>query len=83
MKVLDNDQWVSQQFSECELGDARRTKRLLTVAGNMLSRPEASLVAQNVEWADVKAAYRFFDNSAVTFDAVSEQHCQQTRNTNP
>ncbi|MEO8271430.1 MAG: IS4 family transposase [Aureliella sp.] len=81
MKVLDNDQWVSQQFSECELGDARRTNRLLTVAGNMLARPEASLVAQNVEWADVKAAYRFFDNSAVTFDAVAEQHWQQTRNT--
>ena len=83
MKVLDNDQWVSQQFSECEFGDARRTKRLLTVAGNMLSRPEASLVVQNVEWADVKAAYRFFDNSAVTFDAVAEQHWQQTRNTKP
>lgn len=83
MKVLDNDQWVSQQFSECELGDVRRTKRLLTVAGNMLARPEASLVAQNGEWADVKAAYRFFDNSAVTFDGVAEQHWQQTRNTKP
>lgn len=83
MKVLDNDQWISQQFSECQLGDARRTTRLVEVAGNMLAKPEASLVAQNGEWADVKAAYRFFDNPKVTFQGVTEKHWQQTRQTKP
>jgi hypothetical protein len=83
MKVLDNDHWVSQAFSECELGDKRRTKRLVKVAGNMLASPEKSLPEQNVEWADVKAAYRFFDTINVTFERVAERHWQQTRQTEP
>ena len=39
--VLDNKQWVSENFQTCDLGDARRTKRLLKVAeshtGNRLA----------------------------------------------
>lgn len=83
MKMLDNDQWVLQQFGECDLGDKRRTERLKKVAGNMLASPEKSLPEQNVEWADVKAAYRFFDNPNITFEKVAQQHWQQTRQTKP
>ena len=81
MKVVDNDQWVSQNFSECQLGDKRRTNRLLKVAGNMLASPEKSIPQQNVEWADVKAAYRFFNNKNVTFEKVATPHWQRTRQT--
>lgn len=83
MKVLDNGQWISQQFGDCQLGDVRRTNRLLLLAGNMLAKPEASLVEQNGEWSDVKAAYRFFDNPNVTFEGVAERHWQQTRQSKP
>lgn len=83
MKVLDNDQWVEVQFGSCQLGNKLRTKRLQNVAANMLSRPEQSLPKQNTEWADLKAGYRLFDNQRVTFDAVAEQHWQQTRQTKP
>lgn len=83
MKVQDNDQWVLQNFGECELGDKRRTNRLVKVAGNMLATPEGLIPEQNVEWADVKAAYRFFDNKNVTFEGVAHQHWQQTRKTKP
>ena len=83
MKVLDNDQWVSQNFGDCKLGDKRRTNRLLKVASNTLATPEGLIPEQNVEWADVKAAYRFFDNKEVTFERVAHQHWQQTRQTKP
>lgn len=83
MKILDNDQWVSQQFDRCEFGDARRTKRLIKVAGNMLASPEKSLPEQNVAWADLKAAYRLFNRAEVAFECVAEPHWQQTRQTNP
>lgn len=83
MKMLDNDQWVLQQFGECELGDKRRTERLKKVARNMLASPEKSLPEQNVDWADVKAAYRLFDNPNITFEKVGQQHWQQTRQTKP
>ena len=83
MKELDNDQWVSQNFGACKLGDKRRTNRLLKVASNTLATPEGLIPEQNVEWADVKAAYRFFDNKEVTFERVAHQHWQQTRQTKP
>jgi hypothetical protein len=83
VKVLDNDQWVKKQFGSCQLGNSLRTKRLQKVATQMLSQPEKSLPKQNTQWADLKAAYRLFDKQRVTFDAVAEQHWQQTRQTKP
>jgi hypothetical protein len=83
VKVLDNDQWVEKQFGSCQLGNGLRTKRLQRVATQMLSRPEQSLPKQNTRWADLKAAYRLFDKQQVSFDAVAEQHWQQTRQTQP
>jgi len=83
MKVLDNTQWVEEQFGDCELGNSLRTARLQKVAAHMLGQPEQSLPKQNVLWADLKAAYRLFDNPSVTFDAVAEQHWQHTRQTKP
>jgi hypothetical protein len=83
VKLRSNDEWVGEQFSHCELGNSLRTKRLQKVANAMLSCPEKSLPQQNQEWADLKAAYRLFDNGRVTFDAVAEQHWMQTRQTKP
>ena len=83
MIVRDNDQWVEDQFSQCELGNALRTQRLQKVAGAMLSCPEQSLPRQNAAWVDLKAAYRLFDKERVTFDAVAGPHWQQTRQTKP
>ena len=67
MKVLGDEQWISENFCGCELGDKRISKRLLKVAGNMLAGPEQFIPQQNQQWADVKAAYRFFGNKNVTF----------------
>ena len=83
VKVLDNDQWVETQFGSCQLGNSLRTKRLQKVAANMLGQPEESLPKQNNRWAELKAAYRLFDNEDVTFEAVAEQHWRQTRQTKP
>ena len=81
--VRENEQWVEDQFSGCELGNSLRTERLQKVARAMLSCPEQSLPKQNAAWADLKAAYRLFDKRQVTFDAVAQQHWQQTRQTKP
>jgi Transposase DNA-binding/Transposase Tn5 dimerisation domain len=83
MIVSDNEDWVEEQFGGCRLGDQRRTKRLQTVVKNMLEAPEKSLPRQNVNWSDVKGAYRLFDSQQVTFQAVCEQHWRQTRQTKP
>ncbi len=83
MKAIDSEQWVVENFGVCELGDERRTKRLVKIASNMLAAPEQSLPAQNPEWSHTKAVYRFFANKNVTFERVAQLHWQQTRQTKP
>lgn len=79
MMVIDSEQWTVENFGGCELGDERRTKRLVKIAKNMLAAPDKSLPTQNCEWSETKAAYRFFANESVTFERVGQLHWQQTR----
>lgn len=79
MIVVDNQQWIQDNFQEAQLKDKRRTDRLLTVASHFLDTPDQSLPKQNTQWADLKAAYRLFDSPHVTFEAVATAHWQSTR----
>ena len=83
MEASDNNQWLSDQFGSCELGNTLRTKRLVKVADAMLACPEKSLPRQNPNWADLKGCYRLFDKPQVTFEAVAEPHWMKTRQTRP
>lgn len=72
-------EWANQNFGTAELGDARLTKRLQTVAAQMAANPAGSLPRQIEHWGDLKAAYRLFDREAVTFAAVATPHWERTR----
>lgn len=79
MRLVENEEWVEQQFEGCDLNNSMRTRRLKKAARNMLGDPNASLPKQNCNWSDVKAVYRLLDREEVTFDAVAEYHWRQTR----
>jgi Transposase DNA-binding len=79
MLVLDTEQWAQQQFGACDLGDVRRTRRLVKFAAQVAGDPDASTPGQTEHWSDLKAAYRLLDRKQVTFDAVATPHWQQTR----
>lgn len=80
---LDVNQWAEQQFGECELGDARRTQRLVKYAAQVATRPDASTPQQTKGWGDCKAAYRLFACEKTTFEAVARPHWKQTRACQP
>lgn len=80
---IDTREWAEQQFGDCELGDRRRTKRLIAVAEQVANHPAASFPQQMESWGDLKAAYRLFDGDDVTFDAIARPHWQQTRSVEP
>ena len=80
---LDTKSWAQQQFSSCELGDRRRTKRLIEVAEQVANNPSGSFPKQMNVWSNVKAAYRLFATDDVTFRAVAEPHWKQTRQCKP
>jgi hypothetical protein len=81
MRLVESDEWVEQQFEDCDFNNSMRTTRLKKVARNMLGDPNGSLPKQNCNWSDVKAVYRLLDREEVTFDAVAECHWRQTRST--
>lgn len=70
--------WAAQEFGAAELGDARRTARLVALAGVLGARPTASLPEACQDRAMLKAAYRFFDTADVPPDAVLASHVRAT-----
>ena len=57
--------WAVTDFAEAELGDLRRTLRVVDLATGLGQRPGASLPEACGDRAPLKAAYRFFDNAAI------------------
>jgi hypothetical protein len=79
MLVFDTNIWAQQQFSRCQLGDQRRTRRLVRLAEQVVSHPSGGFPEQTETWADLKAAYRLLDRAEVTFQSIAGAHWQQTR----
>lgn len=69
--------WARQNFSAAQLGDVRRTRRLVRVASALAQRPSGTLPWAMPRWSDLKAAYRLFAEQDVTYERVSEPHRQQ------
>jgi hypothetical protein len=72
-------EWAQLNFGDCDLGDKRRTKRLVHVAEQIASNPSASLPNQIELWGDLKSAYRLFDRDEVTFEAIARPHWGLTK----
>ncbi len=72
-------EWAQQNFGTCELGDKRRTDRLVKVATQVANNPSASFPDQMETWGDLKAAYSLFDCEDVTFQEVASPHWELTK----
>lgn len=72
-------EWAQLNFGTCDLGDKRRTTRLIQVAEQIANHPSASLPNQIERWSDLKAAYRLFDGDGVTFEAIVRPHWELTK----
>ncbi|MEO8166034.1 MAG: IS4 family transposase, partial [Betaproteobacteria bacterium] len=74
-----NQDWAHMNFGNCQLGDKRRTARLIQVATHVANNPSASFPDQMPTWTDLKAAYDLFDGDDVTFEAIARPHWEQTK----
>jgi hypothetical protein len=77
--VCDPQRWAEAHFGTADLGDRRRTRRLVALAAQVAANPAGSLPDQTEAWAALKAAYRLLDRPEVTFAAVAAPHWQLTR----
>jgi hypothetical protein len=72
-------QWAESEFASAKLGDRRRTRRLVKIATHLVQKPGGTLPQAFPVWKELKAAYRFFNQPEVTFQAIQEPHWQATR----
>jgi len=71
--------WAAREFGGARFGDCRLTQRLVSIARDFYSRPQASIPkACNGERAKVKAVYRLLDHDAVTLATLLAPHQAQT-----
>jgi hypothetical protein len=75
---LDPAAWACIQFATAQLGDRRRTRRLVRLAAQVAANPSSSLPKQTQGWADLKAAYRLLDRPEATFGAIAAPHWRLT-----
>ena len=63
--AVETEDWIETEFGTADLGDARRTQRLLQLSRQLAAQPSASLPEACGSRGQLKAAYRFFANEAI------------------
>jgi hypothetical protein len=76
--TLIGREWIREQFEGVDLGDARRDARLGDLAAGIIEKPGVSLPNAFMDWADLKAGYRFLSNKKVSFDKIMSPHWDKT-----
>lgn len=72
--------WAEEEFSRAELGDDRRVERLITIARDFYTRPQANIPQACGSRAKTKAAYRFLESKSTTMEKIQKSHYEATVN---
>jgi len=76
----NNISWATEEFSKIRLKDKRLDQRCQKLA-SVLEQQSTQPINQACEdWADTKAAYRFFDNPKISPDEILTPHYRRTVN---
>lgn len=70
--------WIDTELAGCALGDQRLCDRLRRLLHQLEGAVGASLPLACQDWANTKAAYRFFSSERFGEDAILEGHFQAT-----
>src|SRR6516165_5927496 len=71
--------WIDREIGECEFRDARLGDRFRKLLGQIGSAMGESIPLVCQDWANTKAAYRFFSNDRVSEADILSGHFQSTR----
>lgn len=73
------DAWLDHELAGCSLADERLNKRLRKLVAQIGSAVGQSIPLVCQDWANTKAAYRFFSNDRVSESDILAGHFQSTR----
>jgi hypothetical protein len=71
--------WIDNEVGGCNFKDVRLAKRFGKLLGMMSDGIGESVPYACQDWANTKAAYRFFSNDAVSEDQIMAGHFEATR----
>src|SRR5437899_12008780 len=73
------DSWIEQELEESEFQDERLGKRFRKLVEQLAEGVGKSIPWACQDWANTKAAYRFFANEKVSQEKILAGHFQSTR----
>jgi len=71
-------EWAEHNFASVNLGDRRRTRRLVESAAAIAARPEQTF-PQVFDWNALRAFYHLCDQEVATVPTIQGPHWQRTR----
>lgn len=72
--------WAQEEVGAAQLGDARRSRRLVRLVERLAEQPSASIPAACSGAAETKAAYRLLSHEAVGWSDILAPHlCSSLR----
>jgi hypothetical protein len=77
--ALQSDRWIDSELARCNFKDTRHGKRLRKLLEQLSENIGGTIPWACQDWANTKAAYRFFSNERVTEEEILGRHCQATR----
>jgi len=76
--VVTDTNWAVHAFADADLGDERRTTRLVELASALGQHPTAALPEACGTGSMLKAAYRFFNNDGIAPQDILHSHVEAT-----
>ena len=78
MKQKQRNGWATEELDGLELGDKRLNERLAKICDSFSESPESPINQACEDWAETKAAYRFFKNDNVDVRNIISAHRLKT-----
>lgn len=78
MSIDQKTGWAAEELADIDLGDKRLKARLMKMCDRFSEAPESPINQACADWAETKAAYRFFQNENVEADEILAAHRRKT-----
>jgi hypothetical protein len=76
----EDKEWIDKELAGCKFKDERLGKRFKSLFSQMSGSIGETIPFACQDWANTKAAYRFFSNDKVNEQEILKGHFQSTRN---
>ena len=78
LACVQSDHWIDSELASCNFHDLRHGKRLRKLLGQLADQIGGTIPWAGQDWANTKAAYRFFSNPRVSEEQILGGHLQAT-----